>query len=301
MAKKNILIIAFIISLTLITIIIAYNLIPNPGHGGDKIYIYINGDDKTLQQAINDGDFSVDFTGTDAGFKITSFINGHNSSDIFVNASGTIKTLQQTIDDKSICNVVAENTLTYIKTGHPAEKIVVTINSQEKTLQQLIVQDINCCNDADKDNYDNCDIGDPRGDGNEIDCDDTNPATYPGATEVCDSADNNCDGQTDEGGVCVTWISAYEENCDVACIPHGMTNVGPHKCTSGEVISAEAINQLGSGIYIHGCWDGGVVPCTVENAKPTTLLLEPVGTYCYSPEQVRDYDLTDITVACACI
>jgi len=31
------------------------------------------------------------------------------------------------------------------------------------------------------------------------DCDDTDPTSYPGGTEVCDAADNNCDGTTDEG------------------------------------------------------------------------------------------------------
>jgi hypothetical protein len=31
------------------------------------------------------------------------------------------------------------------------------------------------------------------------DCDDTNPAAYPGATEYCDGADNNCDGIVDDG------------------------------------------------------------------------------------------------------
>jgi hypothetical protein len=34
---------------------------------------------------------------------------------------------------------------------------------------------------------------------NGSDCDDTDPATYPSAEEVCDTADNNCDGDIDEG------------------------------------------------------------------------------------------------------
>ena len=44
--------------------------------------------------------------------------------------------------------------------------------------------------------------GDGYGDGADClgpDCDDGDPAINPGATEVCDGVDNDCDTQTDEG------------------------------------------------------------------------------------------------------
>jgi hypothetical protein len=51
----------------------------------------------------------------------------------------------------------------------------------------------------------NCDgsvgLADQDGDGRSAceDCDDKNATVFPGATETCDSLDNNCDGAVDEG------------------------------------------------------------------------------------------------------
>jgi hypothetical protein len=42
--------------------------------------------------------------------------------------------------------------------------------------------------DADNDNY-----------SNDVDCDDNDDTVYPGATEICDTKDNDCDGQINEG------------------------------------------------------------------------------------------------------
>jgi len=48
------------------------------------------------------------------------------------------------------------------------------------------------------------------------DCDDNDPTSYPSATEVCDDADNNCDGETDEDTAsdAATWYRDVDEDGD---------------------------------------------------------------------------------------
>ncbi len=49
--------------------------------------------------------------------------------------------------------------------------------------------------------HESCFTGDADGDGFTVaqgDCDDTDPAVYPGAPELCDGKDNNCNGAVDE-------------------------------------------------------------------------------------------------------
>lgn len=67
---------------------------------------------------------------------------------------------------------------------------------------------------------------DPDGDGYTAadgDCDDTDPHVYPGAPEYCDDADNDCDGELDEGcpSACGDGVVAGHEECestdDTAC------------------------------------------------------------------------------------
>ena len=70
-----------------------------------------------------------------------------------------------------------------------------------------------CSDDKSDEAVDSSDSGstdptDEDGDGftSDEDCDDDNSQVHPGATEVCDSVDNNCDGDVDEG-VERTWYT----------------------------------------------------------------------------------------------
>ena len=50
-----------------------------------------------------------------------------------------------------------------------------------------------------------CGEVDGDGDGYTVeagDCNDADPAVYPGAPEACDGIDNNCNGGIDEGTAC---------------------------------------------------------------------------------------------------
>ena len=72
------------------------------------------------------------------------------------------------------------------------------------------------CRDADNDNSKDClpawCSGESAGSAQcqkaktSIDCDPTDPTTYPGAPEICDGRDNNCNGQTDEPGAATTLV-----------------------------------------------------------------------------------------------
>ena len=80
------------------------------------------------------------------------------------------------------------------------------------------------CRDRDRDGWDTCPSEDPLdNDGQPVDCDDTDPLTYPSAPEICNGIDNNCNGILDDGAppdaereeVC----NGLDDNCDGNLLP----------------------------------------------------------------------------------
>jgi len=94
----------------------------------------------------------------------------------------------------TLCGLFAAVMMTAIAPAAPAA-------ADEDTSSSLCDEDPRPCQDGDADGF--APIGG--------DCDDLNPETYPGATEVCDGLDNDCNGIAtadeisagcDEGGGC---------------------------------------------------------------------------------------------------
>ena len=119
------------------------------------------------------------------------------------------------------------------------------------------------------------------------------------ATQCSDGIDNDGDGYIDyNGGITIgaDWIQGTG-SCSYVCSSAGEVHTPDSRgnmCSSGEAVVKEAIDQLGTGILIYGCW-GGACPNGINFSNTYEF-----GSGCYYPGQKVDSDATDRTIACPC-
>lgn len=87
------------------------------------------------------------------------------------------------------------------------------------------------------------------------DCDDTNPLSFEGATEICDGGDNNCDGEADEQPVASEYCDALDGvstavcslgRCQVTTCPSGSDDCDGTAANGCEVNTRVEISHCGA-------------------------------------------------------
>ncbi len=107
------------------------------------------------------------------------------------------------------------------------------------------------------------------------DCDDTNNAVYPGATDVCDGVDNDCMAPTDPGCGCTagdTTMCGYSAPPGCAPVIGRCTTAGAFDCPSGLVTGGETETCNGLDDNCNGAVDESVpgIGSACYTGPPTT-------------------------------
>lgn len=147
------------------------------------------------------------------------------------------------------------------------------------------------------------------------DCDDGCDACHPGATEVCDGRDNDCNGSVDETFTCVpgaavgcttscgtAGMGACTSSCEIpagaACTPPAETCNGIDDDCDGAVDDGFMCAAGGATVCTTSCGSVGTGECTTMCEAPSAAACTPPAETCNGMDDDCDGNI-DQTFACA--
>lgn len=139
---------------------------------------------------------------------------------------------------------------------------------------------------------------------NATDCNDFDASTNPGALELCDGIDNNCDAQIDEtaDASCDDGNQCTNDSCDIGAIAclntpaEGATCSDVDACTLNEVCD---VSGACTGGALLSCDDGN--PCTIDSCDAAfgCVNAPAEGAACDDGDVCTQSEACDVSGACA--
>lgn len=109
---------------------------PEAAHDSNQVKISINGNTKTLQEAMGSGQLKNKLSSSNA-----TTTKGHTTDTIYLSINGEEKTLKQALETSyGLCATTSSSYTQQIIFGHTASEIEIEINSQTITFQEAINQ-----------------------------------------------------------------------------------------------------------------------------------------------------------------
>jgi len=166
-------------------------------------------------------------------------------------------------------------------------------------------------NDVDQDTYTWCGTRGPDGRPVNADCDDNDPKVHPGAAEICNGIDDNCDGKIDEGVcggglTCIPTTGKCVDPCKLGtCPPGSLCDPETRECVNGtkqppgspciaaaecvagydciyeSAVGASVLPEPGKGICSKTCCTSSDCPAGLVCYAPGTS-----GKYCVDPAKL---------------